>query len=197
MSMTDSTNDPINETDDILAGALGRLPREKAPPRALEEATVAKLRTAGFLKSAPQARAPGSLSLATWVLAASIAAIAFVGSSVYRSSQPQPSDPLFALTVYTAESTEDSATKVSQADELDRWALSVNAAQGPSSARSAVDINSDSIIVEEEPYRNKQIVRTYYITAPSKDSAASIAKNCPSIKHGGRVVVQAVLDKVP
>lgn len=196
MSMTDSTNDPMNENDDILAGALGRLPREKAPPGALEDATVSRLRSAGLLKAAPLARTSGGLSLATWVLAASIAAITFVGGSVYRNSRPQPSEPLFALTVYTAASTDDSVTSARKSDEIDRWALSVNATER-GAARPAVDFDSDSIIVEEEPYRNKQIVRTYYIAVPSKDSAVSVAKNCPWVKYGARVVVRSVLETVP
>ena len=56
MSMTDSTNDPMNENDDILAGALGRLPREMVPPGALEEATVTSLRSAGLLSAKALAR---------------------------------------------------------------------------------------------------------------------------------------------
>jgi hypothetical protein len=190
----------MSETDEILTGALSRLPREKMPPAALEEATVAKLRAAGVLSANVKApmRPASSLSLATWVLAASIAAIAVVGGSVYRSARVNAVEPLFALTVYAAGAADDSATRVRRSDEIEQWALSVKAApEQKGSALPAVDYGSDSVIVDEEPGTSVEIVRKFYLSAPTKDSAVSIARNCPSLKYGGRVVVQPVLTKKP
>jgi hypothetical protein len=203
--MTDSPNDPMNENDDI-ASALGGLPREMAPPAALEEATVASLRNAGLLGAkAPQtritSRTPSSLNLAPWVLAASIGAIAFVGGSVYQSTRPQPAHPIFALTVYSDSSTNDSSSLVNHASEIEQWAVSSNASatrNGSASVRPAVDFNADSIIVEEEPVRPAaKVTRTYYVEVPTKDSALSIARKCPLLKYGGRVEVTEVPSKTP
>jgi hypothetical protein len=199
--MNDSMHDPMHDSDDILAGSLGRLPREMAPPDSLEERTVATLRGAGLLQS----RSRSGLTLASWVLAASIGAIAFVGGSVISKGRVSsaPVDSTFALTL-TGGQIDDSATNVSRAAEYDAWAIATGATplvrsrdghaiggQGSSMVSPAI-VNPDTVIVDEVTMNAGVVAKTYFIKAPSRDSAEKIAKNCPHLKYGGRVFVQGV-----
>ncbi|HVZ50115.1 MAG TPA: hypothetical protein VG916_15135, partial [Gemmatimonadaceae bacterium] len=121
----------MHDEDEFIAKALGRLPREMAPPPGLEDATVRSLRAAGMIR--PPMRL--GLSVASWLLAAGVAGIAFVGGSVFATRASHPltsaaqearsapgvpvsqhtrsdgtSEPTFALLLYGASSGEDSAT---------------------------------------------------------------------------------------
>jgi hypothetical protein len=200
--MTDSTNDPMNEADDILSGSLGRLPREMTPPESLEDRTVATLRGAGLIQS----RSRSGLTLASWVLAASIGAIAFVGGSVIAKGKVTvaPAEPTFALTLIGGQ-IDDSAASVNRAAEYNAWALAANATPlarvrgNPIGGRGAAPsspavVNPDSVIVDEVTTQPSMVATTYYITAPSRDSALKIAKNCPHLKYGGQVRIQRVGD---
>jgi hypothetical protein len=202
--MHDSTNDPMNESDDILAGSLGRLPREMMPPDSLEERTVATLRGAGLI----QTRSRSGVTLATWVLAASIGAIAFVGGSV-MSKQRQAAQPVYALTLSGGQ-IDDSAAQVNRAAEYEAWAISAHASSpssrmpnsqqgggatsgGSGDVSIGLALNSDTVIVDDLiPTATKGISKTYFITAPTKDSAVKIAKNCPHLKYGGRITLSKV-----
>jgi hypothetical protein len=202
--MPDSMNDPMHDTDDILAGSLGRLPREMAPPGALEERTVGALRHSGLLYS----RSRSGLTLASWVLAASIGAIAFVGGSVISKGEVTlaPADTTFALTLIGGQ-IDDSAAQVSRAAEFAAWASGANAVaesrasqaiggQGSVPSSPAV-INGDSVIVDEITSQAPPVAERYYVTAPSRDSATKIAQNCPHLKYGGKVVIQKLGAKAP
>jgi len=200
--MTDSTNDPMHDSDDILSGSLGRLPREMTPPESLEDRTVAKLRGAGLIQS----RARSGLTLASWVLAASIGAIAFVGGSVISKGKitAAAAQPIFALTL-TGGQIDDSATSVNRAAEYNAWALMANATPIARSSGNAIGgqgsvrpspaiVNPDSVIVDEVTSQPTMAATTYYISAPSRDSAVKIAKGCPHLKYGGQVRIQRVGD---
>lgn len=132
--------------DDFVAEALGRLPREMTPPPGLEDATVASLKRARLLGS----RAPGGFNLMTWMLAASIAGVAFFGGSMFatwfrgpavqtaadsaalgtptiaQTASHTNTEPTFALLLYG--SSDDSATHAARAAEYSAWATATHSA---------------------------------------------------------------------
>lgn len=214
-----------HDEDEFIARALGHLPREMAPPAGLEDATVRRLRAAGVLR--PPMRL--GLSVASWLLAAGVAGIAFVGGSVFatrmssasaraaqvthdaRNAQkasntettPAP-EPTFALLLYGASSGDDSATHAARAEEYGNWARTSHAtaarvlggealgAAVASVALATVRRGVDSIIVDDSPDGTGDFVGYYLVQAPNREAALALARNCPHLKYGGRVVVRRV-----
>lgn len=209
--------------DDFVAQALGRLPREMTPPPALEDATVASLKRARLLGS----RAPGGFNFMTWMLAASIAGVAFVGGSLFATWLARPSpvrtvadssgaggdaarvhavaqaadQPTFALLLYG--SSNDSATHATHAAEYGAWAAMDHGAgriiggeaMGTPVASvwvKAVGLGTDSIIVDEGPLNGADFVGYFIVQARDRDAAVALARSCPHLKYGGRVVVRRV-----
>jgi hypothetical protein len=195
-----------HEPDDTIARALGRLPREFTPPALLEEATVRRLRLAGLLRSRRirPAWAAGGFSVATWALAAGIAAVAFVGGSLYAARRAVPPvQATYALLLYGGGSGDDSATHVRRAAEYAEWANASHVAARviggealgapvAAVARHASNPGSDSIIVDGEPVDSSGFVGYFLVTAASREAAVRLARECPHLRYGGRVVVRRV-----
>jgi hypothetical protein len=153
-----------------------------------------------MIRGAPRA----GFNLANWALAASIAAVAFVGGSVFatsiRRAKPEP-QPTYALLLYGAEPLEDSIGRATRAAEYTSWAREAHAAGrvvsgealGTPVAALAVRVvgrGEDSLIVAEDSTGSGDFVAYYLVTAPNRDAAVQIARNCPHLKYGGRVVVR-------
>lgn len=195
-----------DESDEMLAESLGRLPREMTPPATLEDATVASLRNAGLLG----ARGGSRLNLGSWVLAASVAAIAFTGGVAFAKRAAPPIaaaptvQPTFALLLYgPSGSGEDSATHAMRAMEYNEWANAYHPAgriiggeafgvSVAALAAQSVGRGTDSIIVSDEPMNNNDFVGYFLVQAPNRDAAVLLARNCPHLKYGGKVVVRRV-----
>ena len=191
--------------DDIIAGALGRLPREATPPAHLEEATLTRMRDAGLIRT-HRRWAPGGFSVASWALAAGIAVMAFAGGSLYGTGRAAPeAQPTFALLLYGAGSGDDSAAHFERAAEYSSWARADHASARviggealgspvASLARYASNRGrSDSVIVDEEDHGNpSEFVGYFLVTAPDREAAVQLARDCPHLRYGGRVVVRRV-----
>lgn len=207
-----------HDEDDFIARAIGHLPRETAPPPGLEDATVRLLRSAGVLR--PPMRL--GLSLASWLLAASVAGVAFIGGSMFatRMSAPSPrpgravqpvagtldapaQDPTYALLLYGASSGDDSATHAARATEYRAWARMSHAAARivggealgtavASVALATVRRGVDSIIVDDPPDGSGDFVGYFLVQARDREAALALARTCPHLKYGGRVVVRRV-----
>lgn len=197
------------DEDEFIAKVLGHLPREMTPPAGLEDATVRSLRAAGVLHSPARL----GLSLASWLLAAGVAGIAFVSGSVFatrasRSSgeaaqTAQAAQPTFALLLYGASSGDDSARHAARAVEYGEWARMSHAAGRivggealgtpvASVALQTVRRGVDSIIVDDPPAGAGDFVGYFLVQARNRDAALALARNCPHLKYGGRVVVRRV-----
>ncbi|MDA1081696.1 MAG: hypothetical protein O2973_08460 [Gemmatimonadetes bacterium] len=194
-----------DQSDDFVTAALRRLPREMTPPPGLEHATVASLRRAGLLRSPLRA----GFNLMTWVLAASIAGIAFVGGSMFatRLSAPEP-QPTYALLLYGGSSGDDSATHANRAGEYGAWAAANHAsgrviggeALGTSVASLAVHtvaLGTDSVIVDDQPTSGSDFIGYFLVHAEDSDAAVALARDCPHLKYGGRIVVRRVWPDPP
>lgn len=191
-----------DHSDEYLAESLGSLPREKSPPARLEESTVAALRRAGSLKRTPRNWG----NVANWVLAASIATMAFLGGSLFATrfrASTAPLQPTFALLLYGAEPLGDSISSAARAAEYTAWAQQVHAAArvvggeslGTPVAALAVQVvgrGEDSVIVAEDSTGGSDFIGYFLVTAPDRDAALQLAKYCPHLKYGGRVVIRRV-----
>jgi len=208
--------------EDFVTQALSRLPREMTPPPGLEDATVASLKRSRLIGT----RAPGGFNFMTWMLAASIAGVAFVGGSMFATWLARPpadtvadstagmattagvhavaqaaAEPTFALLLYG--SSDDSATHAARAAEYREWAMvehptaRVIGGEALGTPLAAVTVKSvglgmDSIIVDEDPLTATDFVGYFLVQARDRDAAVLLARNCPHLKYGGRVVVRRV-----
>jgi hypothetical protein len=200
-----------HDEDEFLARALGHLPREMSPPAALEESTVRAVRAAGVLRGPARM----GLSIASWVLAASVAGIAFVGGSVFATRAGSVArsaarvvvdtlqEPTFALLLYGGGPSDDSATHASRSVEYSEWARTANASarvvggEALGTAVAAVAMHTvrrgvDSIIVDDPPAESGDFVGYFLVRAPDRAAALALARDCPHLRYGGRVVVRRV-----
>lgn len=193
-----------HNSDEQLVEALGKLPNEKAPPADLEDATVLQLRRAGLVGRRGTQRRAG-FNLSTWALAASIAAVAFVGGSVFASrGSVAEAQPTFALLLYGADTGDDSASHVARAAEYSAWAnverADARIVGGEALGRSVAAIaavrnvgrGSDSVVIADDSSGPNDFVGYFLVSARDREAAVRLARDCPHIKYGGRVVVRRI-----
>lgn len=179
--------------------ALKNLPRELAPRPELEDRIVAALARRRLLISR-------SRSARGWrAMAALAAGILLVGSGVWigRALAPRPSHgstaaaapPQFVLFLLRGAESDRPEEESGRVAEYRAWARGL-AASGRSVAGEKLDDRAErlgagagatSLPPEEE-------IRGYFvISAASLDDAVAVARRCPHLKHGGRIVVRPIM----
>lgn len=175
---------PDDETNDELLAALRRLPREVAPPRDLEGATVTALHRAGLLRR----RSP----LIPWLAAAGLVIAAFSGGLFTgRRSAPVAPSPTFALLLYGGSTEGDSAAHAVRAEEYGAWAGARHADGEVLGGEALGDVAA--ITGRASDLATDTPVGFFLVRAPSAEAATRLARDCPHLKYGGRIVVQAIL----
>lgn len=181
MTMPDESNDP-------LLAALRRLPREVAPPQALEGETVAAVRRAGLLRR--------RAAVLPWLAAASLVIAAFTGG-LFAGRRPSPvaPSPTYALFLYGGSTGADSAAHAERAAEYGAWAGAPHA-DGVIVGGEA--LGDGGTVVTPSPGQSPAgapdtPVGFFLVRAPSAEAAARLARDCPHLKYGGHIVVRAVL----
>ncbi|MBM4193179.1 MAG: hypothetical protein FJ202_02200 [Gemmatimonadetes bacterium] len=214
------------QDDDLIAGWLRRLPREIDPPPAVADSTIHALRQEGLLRS----RWRGTLSVASWALAAGVGAIAFVAGSYSASRFLAPGKPVaamnapsgttatsdtivganaaplatYALMLYGGEEPADSIGEVARSAEYSRWAsrdhgpdAAVVGGEALGLAEASIaryaTASSGEVEVEEKLGEATQLVGYFLVFARSREAALRLARDCPHLKYGGRVVVRRIL----
>lgn len=177
-----------DETNDPLLAALRGLPREVAPPRELEGATVNAMHRAGLLRRRP--------AFVPWLMAASLAIVAFTSGmlTARRPSTPPPS-PTFALMLYGGSTEGDSAAHAVRAAEYGAWAgqphpdgiVVGGEALGDGGSLVSSPTGALSASGGDAP------VGFFLVRAPDADAATRLARACPHLKYGGRIVVRPIL----
>jgi hypothetical protein len=181
---------PDDETNDPLLAALRRLPREVTPPRDLEAKTVQSLHRARLLHR----RSP----LTPWLLAASLVVAAFSGGLFTgRRSSPMAPSPTYALLLYGGSTEGDSAAHVSRAAEYGAWA-GARHADGVVIGGEALGDGGTLIATPDSTLTGAADavdvpVGFFLVRAASVDAATRLARECPHLKYGGRIVVRAIL----
>jgi hypothetical protein len=178
--------------------ALGRLTREAAPPAGLEDATVATLTARGLLRPRRRRLDP-TLALAASVMlfAGGLALGRFGGEA-----GPTPADgrPKFALFLYEGpEYDQPSAEGVDErVQEYVAWASADRtdgAVEGGEKLKEGDDLAIEpdgSIGVVPVPPGEPRLAGYFLIRAADRRSAIKIARTCPHVRYGGRIVVREI-----
>ena len=179
--------------------ALGRLPREADPPAGLERATVAALTARGLLRR-PGRRFDAALALAASVLifAGGLAIGRFGGATA--PAPPADGRPRFALFLYEGPeydqpapggmdqriqeyvawaSAERTGGTVEGGDKLrdeDGWAIEPDGSAGAVASQSV----------------ESRLAGYFLIRAVDQRSSLEIARSCPHVRYGGRIVLREI-----
>lgn len=193
------TTDPdpwadVNQRPD----ALRRLGSDDDPPRGLEDRVVQTLRGRGALGPLPRKQ-----RLQRWAPAAvaALAALA-VGFALGRRTPPPAgvASPRYALLLYEDSSFQapppgDEARYVA---EYSRWAAEVNAA---GTGLTGEELGNGGRVIEpggtatdrDRATEGGSVLAGFFIVqATNLERATVIAKTCPHLTHGGRVVIRPI-----
>lgn len=178
--------------------ALGRLPREAAPPAGLEQTTVAALTARGLLRR-PRRRFDAALALAASVLLfAGGLALGRFGESA--PVPPADGRPRFALFLY--EGPEYAQPAPGGMDERVREYVAWASAERTDGAVEGGEKLKDGDDVAIEPDGSTGAVRStagesrlagyFLIRAADQRTALEIARSCPHVRYGGRIVLREI-----
>lgn len=187
--MRDDTNDPLQD-------ALRHIRRETPPPASLEDATIRRLRAAGELRRpAPAMR---------W-LAAAVLAAAFLGAGYWtgKGTASGPPTPTYALLLYGGSTGDDSAAHAVRAAEYSAWATAVHPAGdivgGEALGETGMLIfkpdtgTFGGIAAAVVDAGDAHPVGFFLVRADTRQAAMQLARDCPHLKYGGRIIVREVL----
>jgi hypothetical protein len=165
--------------------ALRTLAGEEAPPPSAVERTAEALREAGLLGRRTQRRW-------SWLGAIAATAAAFVGGMlVARPAPPGPpadTRPQFVVLLYGDPS--DPAEREREVGEIKAWARGLaksgHALSGAKLAESEYRLGPDG--TETSAGLGGYIV----LAADGPEQALAMARTCPHLQHGGRILVRPV-----
>lgn len=178
--------------------ALRRLPREAAPPPALEDATVAALAGRGLLRRMPPARGiPPALAIAaSLLLFLGGLALGRLGGS---STPPEDGRPRFALFLYEGPEYDHARPEAMErrVQEYVAWASEPRqngVIEGGEKLREDADVTIDSGGTgEASPGAGESRLAGYFIVrARDRRAAVEIARTCPHVRYGGSIVVREI-----
>ncbi len=179
--------------------ALGRLPREATPPPRLEQATVAALTSRGLL------RGPGRRFHAAAALAASVLLFAggmAVGRFGGTTAPAPPADgrPRFALFLYEGpEYRQPAAGGMDQrVEEYVAWARAERTGGTVEGGEKLKE--GDDVAIEPDgstgavptPPEASRLAGYFLIRAVDQRTALEIARSCPHVRYGGRIVLREI-----
>lgn len=169
---------------DAERAALRDLAREEPPPPGSGERTARALRAAGLLRSrGRRAR--------TWLPPAAAAALAFAAGIAVARPSPPPTDtrPQFVVLLYGADAG-DAVEQARQVDDIKTWARGLvktgHALSGAKLAASEYRLGDGG--AETSAGLGGYIV----LAADGPEQALALAKTCPHLRHGGRILVRPV-----
>ena len=183
-----------DEEDD---GGLGGLRAEEAPPAAMEDRLVSQLRRDGLLGRDTRRRVRLPL------LAAAALVCLAAGWALGRRTPPTPvvvdDRGQYLLLLYEDPGFETApSVEAARVEEYSRWAGAL-AASGR--LAGAEKLSNDAITFfggAEKPGEASSstpggfLAGFFLVRAGSDDEARQIARECPHLRHGGRVVVRPI-----
>jgi hypothetical protein len=159
-----------------------------APPRGLEEATVAALRERGLVRPANR-----RLMAAAGLVAVAATLVVAVGWSVmHRSAAPAPvpqASPRFVLLLY-AGTDPIGGTPDTRRREYAQWARDV-AAGG--AAISGEELSEDAQVIPADNTVGPLPRGFFVVSAPDVEAAQRIAATCPHLRYGGRIAIKRIV----
>lgn len=183
-------NDDIPLNDDER-DRLRRARVDVAPPRALEERTVAAMRERGMIRR-PARQLAAVLSLA----AAAVLIVAAVAWMVTHRTQPSApaipvaTGPRYMLLLY-AGGEPITGTADDRRREYAQWARDIASRGVAISGEELADETTE--LGASTDVKATQQPRGYFIVeAPDLPSAERLASTCPHLRHGGRIVIRRI-----
>jgi len=185
-----------DDLDEPLARRLAALPRELAPPAALEERVVGSLRQRGLLG--------GRRSYLRWVGIAAAALVLFGGGmALGLGAGTRPVAPglhQFMLLLYEGPGFDagDSSVAAARVEEYREWARTLADRQrlvaGEELGRPDWLLERNGSGVAVGPTGDHADLPTGFFIVAARDSAdaVALAGSCPHLRHGGRVAVRAI-----
>lgn len=178
--------------------ALARLPREADPPAGLEQATVAALAARGLLRR-PRRHLGAALALAASVLLfAGGLALGRLGGE--RTESPADGRPRFALFLYEGPEYNQPAPGAmdQRVEEYVAWASAKRtdgAVEGGEKLKDGDDVAIEpdgSAGAVPSPPGEQRLAGYFLIRAADRRTALEIARSCPHVRYGGRIVVREI-----
>jgi len=185
----------MKESDEDLTAAeksaLAALSQDVAPPGDLEPRVLEALRTRGLLRASGAGVFRGGRVAAVACSAAILFGLgAWVGSRAWlpAASQKAPNRYLLLLEGPGDPAPQEEARRV---EEYRRWARSVSAA---GHAITGEKLRPEFVRLGPEiPAGGGAEVRGFFIIAAVNDQEAlQIARGCPHLLHGGRIIVRPI-----
>jgi hypothetical protein len=186
MPMSDADR---SQPDPELAPLLAALPGSMSPPEALERRV---LRATQSRRVVPRAMA----AAAAVVLFASGFA---VGRVATEAPTPDAGSNQYALLLYEGANYRDpqSGSVEDRVAEYRTWARELSQrgmrVSGERLERGGVELQPSGAVAPSASDGAERISGFFIITAANRAEAERVAKTCPHLRHGGRVVVKAML----
>jgi len=180
------------------ARALRELPRELSPRPGLEDRVVAALAERGLLRAragrASLGRAAAAVAAGLLLLAAGvwIGRALPAGGAKPISSDASPRFVLFLLRGRESERPDEESARVA---EYRAWARAL-AASGRSVSGEKLGDREERLgaSASASPPAPEEEIRGYFvISAASLEDALAVARGCPHLRHGGRIVVRPIV----
>ncbi len=183
--------------------ALDALPREEAPPAWLEDRVVSDLRGRGLIAAASTRRSRSLLAGALAACLATFAAGLALGTRWdRREAIPPPSIPRFVLFLYENADYEAPAPgeKARRVEEYRSWARAlrdrgalVDGEKLKDAGRLIAGTGEWTSVKDGVAPAEEGVLAGYFIVS-ARDAAAAlaIARDCPHLKHRGRIAVREI-----
>jgi hypothetical protein len=174
--------------------ALGALRSGAAPPAALEEATLARLRAEGLVRRPAKRSALPRILAAAAALALFAAGLAVGRRSVTATPAAASADsaPRFVLFLYDApdEPAMSDAQMQQRVSEYRNWAIGL---RGRGATIQGEKLRHDAVERLGPAAPGEAPLGGYFvISAKDWDAAVEVARSCPHLKHGGTIEVRQI-----
>ena len=179
--------------------ALGRLPRESAPPPALEDATVAALARRRLLR-----RTHRTLPIRPWLAIAASLLLFLGGLAIGRQGlAPQSAEDgrsRFALFLYEGPEYDQPAPEA-MAQRVREYAAWATEKRGNGVVEGGEKLRDDGDLAIEPDGRTDEaavmpgasrLAGYFVVQAEDRRAAAEIARTCPHVRYGGRIVIREI-----
>jgi hypothetical protein len=178
-----------SQPDPELAPLLAALPGSISPPEALERRV---LRATRLKRVVPRAVAAAA---ALVLFASGFAA----GRVATEAPTPDAGTNQYALLLYEGADYQESQSggMADRVAEYRAWARELSQrgmrVSGERLERGGIELQPPGAVARSAADGVQRISGFFIITAPSRAEAERVAKTCPHLRHGGRVVVKAML----
>ena len=187
----------MKESDEELSAveraALRELRRDVAPPEALERRVLEALKTGAAL---PGAVRPASFRTARFVAFATAAAVLFglglwAGSRISTRTAPAAKAQTRYLLLLEGPGDPPPEEEARRVEEYKRWTRSV-AASGHPITGEKLRPEVFRLGPDTSPGGDESLLGFFVIAAGNDREALEVARGCPHLRHGGRIVVRAI-----